>query len=274
METGALKMWINKAICKFTFLSACLDTMKLAYVALLGFAVPIGMKLASLFHGSADSQTFEMLTGKVGVSFILMVLCLGLAGNSSTQSGRGGEYLPLLFSRPISRSEYVFSKWVTITLIGGSLAAIQNILVVLCGIPFGEFTSLTGVFSMLVERFLDAGILAAGMLWTMLNKHPAFQVLSIAAFYVWMLGQTVPPVSVAGPQAAGVDQLALDATKILLDSSACVGDLVLPGVNVYDLLHANAPALLPLTAYFSTLVIYLTGAILATNKREFFYGTN
>ena len=267
-------MWINKAICKFTLMSAGLDTMKLAYVALLGFAVPIGMKLASLFHGSADSQTFEMLTGKVGVSFILMVLCLGLAGNTATHSGRGGEYLPLLFSRPVSRCEYVFTKWITITLIGGSLAALQNILVVLCGIPFGEITSWTGLASLIIERFLDAGILAAGMLWTMLNKHPAFQVISIIAFYVWMLGQTVPPVSVAGPQAAGVDQLALDSTKILLDCSAYLGDLVLPGINVYDLLNARLPSFLPIIAYISTLVIYLTGAIVSTNRREFFYGTN
>lgn len=267
-------MWINRAICKFTVMSACLDTMKLAYVALLGFAVPVGMKLASLFHGSADSQTFEMLTGKVGVSFILMVLCLGLAGNSTTASGRGGEYLPLLFSRPVSRSEYVFTKWVTITLIGGILAAVQNVIVALCGIPFGEYTSLTGVASMMIERFLDAGILSAGMLWTMLNKHPAFQVVSIVAFYIWMLGQTVPPVSVAGPQAAGVDQLALDATKILLDCSCFVGDLVLPPVNVYDMIHSQAPVFLPVVAYLSTLLVYLTGAILSTNKREFFYGTH
>ena len=165
-------------------MSACLDHLKLAYVALLGFVVPIGMKLAALYHGSADSQTFEMLTGKVGVSFILMVLCLGLAGNSTTQTGRGGEYLPLLFSRPVSRTEYVFTKWVTITVIGGALAALQNVLIVIAGMCFGETTSATGVISMLLERFLDAGILAAGMIWTMLNKHPAFQVLSIIAFYV------------------------------------------------------------------------------------------
>ncbi|MBX9690515.1 MAG: hypothetical protein K2X27_27615 [Candidatus Obscuribacterales bacterium] len=267
-------MWVNKAIFKFTVMSACLDPMKLMYVALLGFVVPIGMKLAALYHGSADSQTFEMLTGKVGVSFIMMVLCLGLAGNSTTQSGRGGEYLPLLFSRPVSRTEYVFTKWVTITAIGGTLAALQNILVALCGFAFGETTSALGLLSMIIERYLDSGILAAGMIWTMLNKHPVFQVTSIIAFYVWMLGQTVPPVSVAGPQASGVDQLALEATKILLDCSGYLGDLVLPGINIYDLLNAHTPSLLPIIAYFSTLGIYLTGAIISTNKREFFYGTN
>jgi hypothetical protein len=266
-------MWINKAILKFTVMSACLDPMKLMYVGLLGFIVPIGMKLAALYHGSADSQTFEMLTGKVGVSFIMMVLCLGLAGNSTTQSGRGGEYLPLLFSRPVSRSEYVFTKWITITAIGGALAAIQNILIVLCGMFFGETTSMLGVFSMLIERFLDAGILAAGMLWTMLNKHPVFQVISICAFYVWMMGQTVPPVSVAGPQASGIDQLALECTKIMLDCSGMLGDLVLPGINVYDLLNSQSYNILPVLAYFSTLCVYLTGAIVSTNKREFFYGT-
>ncbi len=266
-------MWINRAVFKFTVMSACLDQMKLVYVGLLGFVVPIGMKLAALYHGSSDSQTFEMLTGKVGVSFIMMVLCLGLAGNTATQSGRGGEYLPLLFSRPVSRCEYVFTKWVTITAIGGALAAFQNVLVALCGIPFGETTSVAGLASMLVERFLDAGILAAGMIWTMLNKHPIFQVASIIAFYIWMLGQTVPPVSVAGPQAAGVDQLALECTKILLDCSGYLGDLILPGINIYDLLNSQAVSLLPVISYFSTLAIYLTGAIMSTNKREFFYGT-
>jgi hypothetical protein len=109
----------------------------------------------------------------------------------------------------------------------------------------------------------------------MLNKHPAFQVISIVAFYIWMLGQTVPPVSVAGPQAAGgVDQLALDATKIMLDCSAFIGDLILPGINVYDLLHSHVMSALPLVAYFSTLLVYITGAIISTNRREFFYGTN
>lgn len=266
-------MWFNRAVFKFTVMSACLDHMKLAYVALLGFIVPIGMKVAALYHGSSDSQTFEMLTGKVGVSFILMVLCLGLAGNSTTQTGRGGEYLPLLFSRPVSRCEYVFTKWITITIIGGTLAAIQNVLIVCCGLFFGEQTSTTGLVSMLIERFLDAGIISAGMLWSMLNKHPAFQIISICAFYVWMMGQTVPPVSVAGPQAEGVDQLALEATKIMLDSSGYIGDLILPGINVYDLLHSHVFSILPAIAYFSTLSIYITGAIISTNKREFFYGT-
>ncbi|MBX9568167.1 MAG: hypothetical protein K2X77_04690 [Candidatus Obscuribacterales bacterium] len=219
-------MWFNKSICKFTVMSACLDPMKLIYVALLGFVVPIGMKLAALFHGASDSQTFEMLTGKVGVSFIMMVLCLGLAGNSTTQSGRGGEYLPLLFSRPISRTEYVITKWVTITIIGGALAALQNVLVCICGFFFGETTSALGLLSLVIERFLDAGILSAGMLLAMLNKHPVFQIISICAFYVWMIGQTVPPVSVAGPQIEGVDKLALDATKIMLDTSQAMGDLV------------------------------------------------
>ncbi|MGD9684655.1 MAG: hypothetical protein AB7W16_26115, partial [Candidatus Obscuribacterales bacterium] len=69
---------INKTIVKFTLMSACLDPLKLLYVGLLGFVMPLGMKIASMLHGASDSQTFEMLTGKVGVAFILMVLCLGL----------------------------------------------------------------------------------------------------------------------------------------------------------------------------------------------------
>src|SRR5262245_18288170 len=114
---------MNKSIMIFTAMSACLDPMKLLYVALLGFVAPIGMKLVSLFDGTSDSQTFEMLTGKVGVAFVLMVLCSGLAGNSATQAGRVGEYLPLLFTRPITRAEYVLTKWLTIAVIGGAFCS-------------------------------------------------------------------------------------------------------------------------------------------------------
>lgn len=264
---------MNKTIFKYSIMSACLDPMKLIYVAMLGFVVPIGMKLASLMHGAADSQTFEMLTGKVGVAFILMVLCLGLAGNSATQSGRGGEYLPLIFTRPITRSQYVFSKWLAITAIGGVLVALQNLIVAFAGALYGEVLSPIALFGMIAERFLDAAIIGAAMLLTMLNKQPYFQIAAILSFYVWMTGQTIPPVSVAGPSGA-TDELSLAATKMLLSSSQVVSELILPTVNVYDLMNTSQMWLSPVVTYASTLAIYLVLSIIVINRREFFYGTN
>lgn len=265
---------MNKTIMIFTAMSACLDQMKLIYVALLGFVVPIGMKVASMMHGATDSQTFEMLTGKVGVAFILMVLCLGLAGNTSTQGGRGGEYLPLLFTRPVSRAEYVLTKWVTITVIGGLLAAIQNLVVAFCGFYFGETLTIQAVLSMVLERFLDAGIISAAMMLAMLNKNTMFQIVSIIAFYIWMAGQTIPPVSVAGPNPTGIDELALQSTKVMLTTSQLLSDLIIPTVNVYDALNTSQLPLVPILSYISTLALYLVFAVAVTNRREFFYGTN
>lgn len=262
---------MNRTIMKFTAMSACLDPLKLLYVAMLGFVMPVGMKVASMFHGAADSQTFEMLTGKVGVAFVLMVLCLGLAGNSSTQ-GRGGEYLPLIFTRPITRSEYVLSKWLIITLIGGTFAALQNIIISAIGFSFGEAVTVSAVMSMVVERYMDAGLISAAMILTMLNRNPAFQIVAILSFYIWLAGQTIPPVSVAG--AAGGGELSLEATKFMLSASQYIADLILPTVNVYDLISANSFSVTSLLAYFSAVTLYLTFAIATTNKREFFYGTS
>ncbi|MCA9804030.1 MAG: hypothetical protein KC777_18805 [Cyanobacteria bacterium HKST-UBA02] len=264
---------INKTIVKFTLMSACLDPLKLLYVALLGFVMPIGMKIASMLHGASDSQTFEMLTGKVGVAFILMVLCLGLAGNSSTQSGRGGEYLPLIFSRPLSKAEYVFSKWVAIVLIGGGLAAIQNVIVAAIGFVFGETITFQAVLSMVLERFLDAALIAAAMLLTMLNRHPGFQIVAILGFYIWLAGQTIPPVSVAGMASGGIESLSIEATKLMLSASQYISYLILPTLNVYDLMTASSFAVLPYLSYASTLALYLLLAIAVTGRREFFYGT-
>jgi hypothetical protein len=255
-------------------MSAVLDPMKLIYVALLGFVVPVGMKVASLMHGASDSQTFEMLTGKVGVAFILMVLCLGLAGNTSTQGGRGGEYLPLIFTRPITRAEYVITKWVIITLMGGTLAAVQNMIVAIAGVPFGEMLTAQAVVSMVLERFLDAAMISAAMILTMLNRNAYFQIAAIIGFYVWLAGQTIPPVSVAGPHPTGADQMSLDATTALLNASQYIADLVLPTLPLYDMINAQQFAIGPVLAYLSTLVLYLVFAIAITNRREFFYGTS
>lgn len=243
------------------------------YVALLGFVVPIGMKIASLMHGASDSQTFEMLTGKVGVAFILMVLCLGLAGNTATQGGRGGEYLPLIFTRPLTRTNYVISKWLAITAIGGLLAATQNLIVAFIGSFFGEVITVQALVSTVAERILDAALISAAMLFVMLNKHPYFQIAAILSFYVWMTGQTLPPVSIAGA-GAGTDELSLQATKALLGTSQFVSELILPTVNVYDLLNTHQFWIAPIATYVSTLSLYILLSIEATNRREFFYGTN
>jgi hypothetical protein len=263
---------MNKTIIKFTLMSACLDPLKLLYVCLIAFVMPIGMKVASLLHGASDSQTFEMLTGKVGVAFVLMVLCLGLAGNSATQSGRGGEYLPLIFVRPLTRSQYVISKWITVTLIGGAFAALQNLLVALIGYWFGETISGQAVFSMVVERVLDAGLISAAMILTMLYRNAIFQVVSIIAFYVWLTGQTIPPVSVAG--AGGIQDVSISATKFMMDMSQTIGQLILPTVNVYDLITSEHFSFGPILAYACAVVLYLTFAVAVINRREFFYGTN
>jgi hypothetical protein len=264
---------MNKTIFKYTIMSACLDPMKLIYVALLGFVVPIGMKVASLMHGAADSQTFEMLTGKVGVAFILMVLCLGLAGNTSTQGGRGGEYLPLIFTRPLTRTQYVITKWLAVAAIGGILATLQNLIVAFAGSFFGEVVSTQALLSTILERFLDAALIGAAMLLVMLNKHPYFQIAAILSFYIWMTGQTLPPVSVAGAS-PGTDELSLQATRILLGSSQVVSEFILPTINVYDLLNTHQFWLAPVATYLSMVALYLVLSIAVTNRREFFYGTN
>jgi hypothetical protein len=126
---------------------------------------------------------------------------------------------------------------------------------------------------MLLERALDAAIISAAMMLVMLNKHPGFQIAAILSFYIWMSGQTVPPVSIAGA-GAGTDELSLQATKLLLAASHLVSELVLPTVNVYDLLNTHQLWIGPVVAYMSALTLYLALAIDVTNRREFFYGSN
>src|SRR5262249_15957226 len=153
-------------------------------VILLGFVVPVGMKWVSLIHGVSESQTFEMLTGSVGVAFVLTGLCLGVAGNSAVAGGRGGECLPLLFTRPFTRTEYVITKWLTIALTCGIITAAQNLVVALLGMMYGEEWTFSLVAGQMLERFLDAGIFSAAFMLTIFARHWLFQAFAIIAFYV------------------------------------------------------------------------------------------
>lgn len=265
---------MSQAIFKFTLLSCCLDRIKLIYIVLLGLIVPVAMKLVSYLNGASDSQTFEMLTGSVGVAFIMIGLCLGLAGSgASSQSGRGAEYLPLVLTRPITRSEYVFTKWLTFSLIGGSLAAFQNLLVGLLGLAFGDgFTPYVVAMTML-ERMLDASLIAAALILVLIARHWLFQIASVLFFYIWMMAQTMPPVSISNGGASAADQAAIEGTRLMLIFSRIMGDMILPTINLYDALNSPFFPWLRVLAYLSAITLYLAIAIGFMNRKEFFYGT-
>jgi ABC-type transport system involved in multi-copper enzyme maturation permease subunit len=179
----------------------------------------------------------------------------------------------LIFTRPISRSQYIISKWITLALIGGGFSALQNLVIAAIGLGCGESITGPAVLSMVLERFLDAALLSAAMILTMLARNPAFQIVAILAFYVWLAGQTIPPVSIA-TGGSGIQDLSIEATKLMLSLSQTAGQAVLPTLNIYDLFSAPLTALSPVLAYLSMLTLYLVAAIEVTNRREFFYGTN
>ena len=117
------------------------------------------------------------------------------------------------------------------------------------------------------------GIISAAMILTMLNRNPAFQIFAVLSFYIWLAGQTIPPVSVSTGGKA-LEDLSIETTKFMLGMSQYIADFILPTVNVYDLVSNPASAAGALIAYLAALAVYLVFAIEVTNKREFFYGTN
>jgi hypothetical protein len=158
--------------------------------------------------------------------------------------------------------------------IGGILGASQNLILAGVGFAYGEHLTGQAVLCMMLERCLDAALISAGMILTMLNRNPIFQILAILSFYVWLTGQTIQPVSIAAFASDSVQDLSIESTKYLLSLSQSVGDLVLPTINVYDLVTAAQFSIAPLISYASAVILYLSLAVHVTNKREFFYGTN
>ncbi|HMO22866.1 MAG TPA: hypothetical protein PKC98_18035, partial [Candidatus Melainabacteria bacterium] len=182
-------------------------------------------------------------------------------------------YLPLIFSRPISKAQYVMSKWLVITIIGGSIGAFQNLILSAIGLHFGELLTMNAVACMVLERFLDAALISAAMILTMLYKDPLFQIIAILAFYIWLSGQTIPPVSIADAGGSGAVALSIASTKFLISTAQMVSGLILPTLNVYDLVNARHFTMVPFLSYGTALSAYLFLAVAAVSRREFFYGT-
>ncbi len=265
---------MNRAILKFTAMSCFLDRIKVVYVIFMGLVIPVGMKWETLSRGAAESQTFEMFTGSVGVALVLTGLCLGAAGTSTSRSAYSGECLPLIFSRPLTRAEYVVTKWCAIALVCGAITALQNILVAFVGMCFGEVWTVQIIGAQVLERLLDAGILSAAFLATMLARNRILQVFAMAAFYVWLVGQTLPPVSVAGPNLPGLDGVQVAGGQMFFLASHRIGDFLLPGIHVYEAMNALNFPWIELVCYVSTLLVYLFAAVAMTTRRDFFYGTD
>jgi hypothetical protein len=206
-----------------------------------------------------------LLFGPTVPIFLSFLLVRDVIANN--RSLNDGEYLALLFTRPISMWSYVFTKWLSNALIVCAVAVIE--MSVLC-------------LSILLQG-KDLGVLQNGFIWlniilnafsftaliVLISSIPlrlgtlVWTILYLFSFIVTM----VPMVSLKS------DEPALTSAFVypVYTTGLFAQSFLFPYFDTYDAFNAVNFSILPFVTYISNILLYLVASTLVLRAREFFY---
>ncbi len=209
-------------------------------------------RLLSLFAG-------PMMTSLIAFAFVSTSI-----GN--TKSLDDGEYLALLFSRPLFRWMYVTSKWLAGSAVIISVAGLQTLV-------FITLLYLTGRNDQISFGFIEIGnmvlnSLQAAALVIMIFSFPArvgvmcFVGLLYFAYGVPLMCSAIPNTS-----------LWLDGNfrSIVHAGSDFLAEIIYSPIDLEPYFNSVQVLWLPAVTYVSNILLYLWVAIVVMNNREFFY---
>jgi len=186
---------------------------------------------------------------------LAMVLGAGLIGGDSSAG-----VLQLLFARPVTRAEYVFSRWLGIALACVALIALQILL---------------GAGLVLA----NGGALTPGVVgWRLLDQCcDAIGTLSVLTMFSTLLPGIGDAVAVLLTQISGG---AMEAIGSLLQQPLVarvgreIAGFAAPELPVQMMAVGMAPSWFSVVSYFSTITLCLALAILIINRRELSYASD
>lgn len=258
---------MNKAVFLYS-LFAKVNTLSSA-LGLLGMSV-IGPAL--LTDMLPDGRSMDMLIGiLLGPMAIMMISFAFIQDDvASKRTLSDGEYLSLLFTRPIARSQYIVSKW-----LAGSLGVFCIMLIVIasfnCAQTLQSHNSLVDCdFWAIVNVALNA--LGYSALMVMIRVFPPG--LNVTAFFVLLYGSMFGPslnVSMSSYEET-MPLIMYYFTQAIAFISNFLKEFIYPGINVYDVLNSARFSILPVAVYVSDVFLYLLCATILLNRREFSNG--
>jgi ABC-type transport system involved in multi-copper enzyme maturation permease subunit len=186
---------------------------------------------------------------------IALILGAGLIGQE-TSSG----VIQLLLARPVSRAEYVYSRWFAV----GAFAAA----VVLVEVTLGA--------SVMALRGVPPPIGATAIV-AVEQVLAAFGLLSVLALFSSLLPGVGDVLAwVVANVAGGVLQMVGGAMRVpgLVRASEEIGRFLSPTLSLHGVYGGGVISWFQLISYFSTVTACLALAILVLNRREFSYATD
>lgn len=215
--------------------------------------------IADLFVSSLFNSIMPLLIGYIIVADNV----------ANSKNLNDGEYLSLLFTRPITRSSYVLTKWVAGT-IGVAICVFVAYSFFLLGCLFsGRPASLDPIECANILLNCLSAVALVVLVSTVPLRLGVF--LLVVIFYVSGLGPLFTTVSMKATSNGqiGVATFTSGVGSILL----FLQSLTHQSIDLNELMNSVSFSWKTIIVYLSNLTVYLSLAILIMNKREFYYAS-
>lgn len=192
---------------------------------------------------------------------------------ANSQRRKDGEYLSLIFSRPISRWSYVITKWLTGSAFVLAVIAIQTALAygISCIVSkfFGTHPSNVLDGYAITDAIFNAfGFTALVVFISSMPQRIAVAVMLTYVYIVFIL-------TVSVGTASYLESLSLEqVSKVVTAIGQLLFSIFIVGFDSYHVLNASSLPIASALIYFSNVVLYLTLATLIMTYREFFYAND
>lgn len=254
---------MNKAVFLQTFLKALQPS---ALISMVVFAIIMPLIFGLAAEGPDAATAISPL---ISGPFLPMVIAYSFVRESvaNTRSMNDGEYLSLLFTRPITRMSYIVTKWLAGSVMVCAIVMVQLSLYsavrLLMGSTETAFSNPYAVVNAVLNSFSYTALIVFIASFPMKLGVWLFIVL----IYSSMLGTGITNYVFRSAEGSSL------FIQIILNFFQFVQQFTAPGIDTYDTFNAQVFSIWPFVCYASNITLYLFCATAILNKREFFYAS-
>ncbi len=256
---------MNKAIFLFTLFFRFTQLSQALSLVMFAFVLPLGLAFSS-----TNVQIGHVIETLLMGPLISLILAYYLVkdGVANQKGSAQGEYLALLFTRPLSRTDYLISKWLA-GAIGVMLVRLVEIVVYhLAQKGLGHTAGDLGSLPILANVVLNSFSFTALVVLVASVPMRLGVWLLLLLNYAALFGGSLADFSLRD---AGGTNAFFAAFAWLMQS---IKTFLFPSINVFDLLNTVQFSWQPIVSYFLNISLCLLLASAILNRREFFYAND
>jgi len=262
---------MNKAIFLFTMKRYChWVTLLVCGFVLLLVSVPCGI-MQTIDMPLTREIARTILVGPLLPVFVSYSVISPQVANS--QRRKDGEYLSLIFSRPVARWSYVVTKWLT-----GSVFVLLFMTAQIT-LAYAVSCVTAGFLSLRPGSILDGYAVTDAILNTFgftalvvfigsMPQRIAVTVLILYSYSIFLFTFSVGTISF-------LDSLSIEqVSKSVTATAQVLFSIFTVGFDSYHVVNSSSLPISNAFTYLSNIVLYLTLATLVMSYREFFYAND